>query len=1106
MISNHNLTSLLIPSQLPEHIRDDPAYANFVVFLQAYYEWLEEDGNVIERTKNLLNYKDVDKSTDEFLKYFYNDFLSYFPEEILVDKVEVIKLAKQLYQYKGTPAAYQLLFRILYNSEVEFFNTKDVTLKASAGLWYVAKSLKLSTDLIYITDLIVVGNSVSVKTTLPHYLLVGDEFTISGIVATKAPNGTFLVTNIVSIYEFTYVSTISPIGPFDISDCSVYIPKGYANQNFLLTNNLRIFGETTKSIATIENSIIAGKRVEVFISDIERLFESGEYVRIVDSKNQDVYFTPDNKIAVLNQNGSYPQGSTVLRAKILGQISQVIVNQKFQGSKYQGANTATGYLGDPVIFDGGLNTITGHGAKATVEEVTTGSITRILVDKGGYGYTEPNDVVTIANTEIVITRSGGALAHVGGITTTHNTTSNVSFIPRDMVPINYSNNIDGLTPVGIGAPATIINGSGIPIGNANYSFMFANNASANVNTTLADAFNFTSFSTGSISSVLVDNGGGGIESSNPPVVTAQSLYKTCIRINNTEIGSFTQANLKDLGILAPIQILSGGTGYSINSIISLVGGTGYGANAKITGIGASGNILSVDYTANGIISLGGLGYQVGEIYPTQNIANTTILNTIALTGGYKLSSGLPLVQPPNTSGANAVMIIPGILGDGALFTPIYNDVGNIIKINISDFGEDYISQPKVELKVQDIIIHGFTDTTTASLPQKGDVVYQGSSILTATYKATVDSVIKLIVEDDPKLSVFLIRVYNYTSIPNIYNKIKINSKSIDFNIYQHNLSESQIRGIELSGITNNLLNGLNYDRFKNGILIYGDGSAKAFSTYLNGLTISNGQYLDTTGQPSSYSILQNQNYNNFTYQITVEKEITKYRKVLLDLLHPTGMKVIGRYPLKSKAATNFNIKNEFNIGRTLTHFTGNNNSGLTMVADFNNKSNNIIKFNNLYGANLETFITTNSSIQITSSNNDYIYSEVISVNNAANTVTLKDNVWLTFANVAQITANAGSNVVQISYLTNSYDVINNGKYSDTNYPLKDIVRVGDAILVANNTSKTVSNIDYVNSTIYLSTSLANTANSLMSVTRTFTANSKNIKIFVSANNTVGQQS
>jgi hypothetical protein len=1086
MISNHNLTSLLIPSQLPEHIRDDPAYANFVVFLQAYYEWLEEDGNITERTKNLLNYKDVDKSTDEFLKYFYNDFLSYFPEDILEDKVEVIKLAKQLYQYKGTPASYQLLFRILYNSDVEFLNTKDVTLKASSGLWYVAKSLKLATDLMYISELSSDYTSITIKTTLPHYLLIGDEFTVSDLVGTNAPNGSWTVSEITSLNEFTYVSDYIPSGVIDISNASVYIPKGYANENFLLTDNLRIFGETTKSIATIENSVISGKRIEVFISDIERLFQSGEYIRIVDSNNQDVLF--DN----------YP-----LRAKILGQISQVIVNPKFQGSRYQGANTSTGYIGDPVLFDGGLNVITGHGAKATIEEVTTGSIKRILVENGGYGYSESNDIgdeSVIANTNISIIRSGGAIAHVGGITTTHNTASTVTFIPRDMIPINYDNNPNNLTPEGIGAPATIVNGSGIQIGAAEYTIMFANNFSANANTSLANAFNFLSFSTGSISSIVVDNGGGNIDSSNPPVVTAESLYKTCVGNTITALESFTQANLIDLGILAPIQIITGGTGYSNNSIITFVGGTGHGANAKITSVNSSGSIASVEYVANGIISLGGLGYQVGEIYPTQNVANTIILNTIAQTGGYKLSSGLPLIKAPDTSGSNAVMIIPGILGNGSLFNPIYNGVGNIVKVNVSDFGEDYIAPPKVSLKIQDIIVYGFLGKDESYLPQQGDMVYQGPSLNTATYKASVDSVIGLIIEEDPTQSVYIIRIFNYNTIPDKFTQFKIESKPISFNIYG-NLTQNQLNQIELSGITNGILDGLNYDRFKNGVLVYGDGSAKATATFLNGLTISNGQYLDTTGQPSSYNILQSQNYNNFTYQITVEKEISKYRKVLLDLLHPTGMKVIGRYPLKSNAANNFKISNVLNTGSVLSYFTGSHNSGLSIAADFINQSNNIINFNNLYGANLETFITTNNSIGITSDKGDFIYSEVISVDNSANTITLKDDVWLTFANVAQITANASSNVVHISYLTNSYNVINNGKYSDTNYPLKDIVRVGDAILVANNTSKTVSNIDYANSTIYLSTSLANTVNSLMSVTRTFVATSENIKIF----GPVGQQ-
>ena len=38
MIQSNQKTSLLVPQQLPKFIGEDPNYANFVLFLQAYYE------------------------------------------------------------------------------------------------------------------------------------------------------------------------------------------------------------------------------------------------------------------------------------------------------------------------------------------------------------------------------------------------------------------------------------------------------------------------------------------------------------------------------------------------------------------------------------------------------------------------------------------------------------------------------------------------------------------------------------------------------------------------------------------------------------------------------------------------------------------------------------------------------------------------------------------------------------------------------------------------------------------------------------------------------------------------------------------------------------
>ena len=78
MIQNNQKTSLLIPSQLPEFVRDEPSYQKFVLFLQSYYEWLEQNNNITKRSKSLLSYKDIDTTTNEFMDYYLNEFLQYF--------------------------------------------------------------------------------------------------------------------------------------------------------------------------------------------------------------------------------------------------------------------------------------------------------------------------------------------------------------------------------------------------------------------------------------------------------------------------------------------------------------------------------------------------------------------------------------------------------------------------------------------------------------------------------------------------------------------------------------------------------------------------------------------------------------------------------------------------------------------------------------------------------------------------------------------------------------------------------------------------------------------------------------------------------------------
>jgi hypothetical protein len=277
---------------------------------------------------------------------------------------------------------------------------------------------------------------------------------------------------------------------------------------------------------------------------------------------------------------------------------------------------------------------------------------------------------------------------------------------------------------------------------------------------------------------------------------------------------------------------------------------------------------------------------------------------------------------------------------------------------------------------------------------------------------------------------------------------------------------------------------------ENGIKQYGQGDAKATAKFLNGLVIGQGQYLSSRGQPSSYGVLQSKDYNNFTYQITVQESIDKYRDTLLNLLHPIGMKVIGRNALKSANNMNYSTQNAVFTGVPLYYYTGVGPTYATITTDFTNKSNNVVQFHNWpLDVKLSDFVINQETrLMMTPTNGYNVDSRIESVDDTANTVTLRDSNWFTFGNVATITTEAGSNVINITELTGQYDIMNGGYYSNTDYPLMDIVFSGDTVLIDNNASLVVKTVDYANGTITTTTNIANTSNSLMSVNRKFIAN------------------
>jgi hypothetical protein len=828
-----NKTSLLIPQQLPEFIRDNPDYEKFVLFLQAYYEWMEQNNNVIDRSKNILNYIDIDRTSEDFLNYFYNDFLQYFPLDMLADKTRVIKIAKELYKSKGTPAAYKFLFRILYNSDVDFFNTGEAVLRASSGKWYVSKGVKLRT-----TD-----------------------------------------------------------------------------TNFLYTNNLRLFGETSKSIATIESSTIIGNKIQIFLSNIQRTFLPGEFIRVVDENNQTLYFK-DGKIVDGNT-----ENSSILRSKIVTQISKITIDPKYRGQKY--------LVGDPVVVYNGTDIDGGIEATAHVSSATKGAIRFFRIENAGQGYVAgltsypSNSSNSSVTSKITISGALGAVATVYDVDQT-SSTGNATYISID----------------------TVSKLANVSVSNTTYSLQ---SYTTNANTKLVNALNFVSFPTYPIKTVVVNNGGGGI--TGIPTATVDTEYTTNYE-NNISV-------LSNLGILAPIQIIPStgtGKGYVVGDTVVLSGGSGFGAYANVTSVNANGSITKVSYMygdSQHIYPLGGMGYRVDAL-PTITVNSSNVL------------------------ASNASLVVTGIMGAGAQLNPQTDRVGSITEITIDNYGEEYVSSPDVSLKVQDIFVTGVDN---ANLPMKGDIIYQQVqasdqellNVNVATFIAIVDSIELLYAMNPDTYSTYKIRVFNYTSKADAgAGTLKIDRGNIELSMSTRNLPINY---------SDNYISDARFDPV-NGVLIYGDGSAKAYSQYLNGLVLSQGEYLDSTGHPSSFDILQSSDYNNFTYEITVEKEIQKYRKVLLELLHPAGLKVLGRYAIRSENLSKLTSYSSIRYGKTLSDANVDHASYANITKTSDKPTSNVIVFPDIAGANIANVIFKDSYIQISNSVNGNIltYSKVNAVN------------------------------------------------------------------------------------------------------------------------------
>jgi len=134
--------SNFIESQFPLFYQEEGP--DFILFVKAYYEWLESSGNPIYQSRSLKDYRDIDNTLEEFLEYFQQKYLYGIPFNVIANKRFLLKHILDVYRSKGTIQSYKLLFKLLYNQDVEVYLPGNDVLRVSDGTWREPQYLEVS--------------------------------------------------------------------------------------------------------------------------------------------------------------------------------------------------------------------------------------------------------------------------------------------------------------------------------------------------------------------------------------------------------------------------------------------------------------------------------------------------------------------------------------------------------------------------------------------------------------------------------------------------------------------------------------------------------------------------------------------------------------------------------------------------------------------------------------------------------------------------------------------------------------------------------------------------------------------------------------------------
>ena len=390
----HERISVKVEGQLPQFVKED--HATFVAFMEAYYEYMEQQGKPYEIIGNLNNYADVDKSTTEFLNYFKKQFGKNIPEAVFANanKPFVLKHLRDFYRTKGSEKAFQFLFRLLYKEEISFYFPGEDMLRTSDGKY--GKS-----QIIRVTD-ITLSDSVNNLIGKP---IVGSVSKARAIVETVrkervglAEASTVFLSGTVGIFqkdERIFVGSVETInvssGGSGYRTPPVVIFTGGGGTNAKATAKLSNGAVSSVTITSGGNGYTSAPTMS-FFSETGSGATATTVLEVLDNTNSFVIGGIVNDISITNAGNNYTKDASVLLTGV-EQFGVILsIDELTTGSIVSTTinSGGSGYsIGDKLILSQSGGSVDLRTASILVKEVdASGTIIALYIENSGRGYTQ----------------------------------------------------------------------------------------------------------------------------------------------------------------------------------------------------------------------------------------------------------------------------------------------------------------------------------------------------------------------------------------------------------------------------------------------------------------------------------------------------------------------------------------------------------------------------------------------------------------------------------------------------------------------------------------------------------------------------------------------